>query len=176
MLEETSYTELAAWWGAILSSIVFVWNLYKWKVKDSRLIMWLEPNSRIFGDKSGDGKTWISVTISNIGDKPTGLQSLGMRYYASWSERLIDKPQIKAVFPNPSANFPLPRVLKPGDHWVGLIPQDYVLNDTSLEEISQSGHLIIYVLYSTRLKEVRRRLVIFPVAKMPLSPDQLQTD
>lgn len=160
MLEEISYTDMAAWWGAILSSIVFLWNLYKWKIKGSRLLMWLEPNTRTFGDPAGEGKPWISVTVSNIGERPTVLQSLGMRYYAGWSQRLRNQPEISIVFPNPSHNFPLPRLLKPDDHWAGMISQDTAENHASLEELSRTGHVMIYLAYSNRRKEIRKRLVI----------------
>lgn len=168
MFEEMSYTEIAAWWGAILSSIVFLWNLYKWKVKAARLLMWLEPNTRAFGDPAGEAKSWISVTVSNIGERPTLLQSLGIRYYAGWLQRLRNQPEISVAFPNPSQNFPLPRLLKPDDHWAGMIPQDTqdtVENHPSLEELSRTGHVMICLAYSNKRKEIRRRLVIPTVLK-----------
>ena len=77
--------------------------------------MRLSPNMQVWGDLSREGKTWVSVTVSNIGDCPTTIKGVGMAYYSTWLKRLQNRAEKAAVFPNPNDDLPLPRVLNPGD-------------------------------------------------------------
>lgn len=138
-------SEIAAWWGAIVSSVVLLWDIYKWKHQGPRLVMRLSPNMQVWGDPSREGKTWVSVTVSNVGDRPTTIKGVGIVYYKSWLTRLRNRAENKAVFPKPSDDFPLPLVLNPGDEWGGLIPQKLIDKNIDMEAMSQSGHLLIWV-------------------------------
>jgi len=160
MLDDMTSTEIAAWWGAIIASVVLLWDVYKWKTQGPKLVMRLSPNMQVWGDPSREGKTWVSVTVSNIGGRPTTIKGVGMEYYPSWLERLRNCAEKAAVFPNPNDGFPLPRVLNPGDEWCGLIPQKRIDKGIDLEEMSQKGHLIICITRSDRQRALRKRLTI----------------
>lgn len=153
-------TDIAAWWGAALASLVLVWDMYKWKTQGPRLIMRLSPNMQVWGDPLREGKTWVSVTVSNVGDRPTTIKGVGMEYYTNWFRRLRNRAEKAVVFPNPSDGFPLPRVLNPGDEWLGLIPQERLDKEIDLEEMSRSGHLIIWLTQSHTQKAMRKRLIV----------------
>lgn len=153
-------TEIAAWWGAIIASVVLLWDIYKWKKQGPKLVMRLSPNMQVGGDPSREGKTWVSVTVSNIGDRPTTIKGVGMEYYTSWIKRILNRAETAAIFPNPNDGFPLPRVLNPGDEWCGLIPQKRLDKGMDMEDMSHLGHLMICLLRSDKQRALRKRLTI----------------
>jgi len=155
-------TYIAAWWGAIVASLVLAWDIYKWKNQGPQLTMRLSPHMKVIGDPTREGITWITITVSNIGDRPTTIKGVGFEYYKNWFHRLRCHVDESAVFPNPSNNFPLPRVLNPGDEWVGFIPHKPLDKDIDIETMSQSGHLMIYLSQSHSAKTKMKRLVITP--------------
>jgi len=158
--ENMSYSDIAAWWGAVVASIVFIWDVYKWMVQGPRLTVQVSPNMKVWGDPRREGKTWISVTVANIGDRATTIKGIGTEYYTSWFSRLSHRATSEGVFPNPNDNFPLPRVLNPGEEWTGLVPQHRLDKGIDFEEMSRSGHLIIWLSQSHKTRPVRRRLII----------------
>ena len=160
MLNNMTSTEIVAWWGAIIASVVLLWDIYKWMKQGPRLVMCLSPNMQVWGDPSREGKTWVSVTVSNVGDRPTTIKGVGMEYYPSWLHRLRNRAETAAVFPNPSDGFPLPRVLNPGDEWCGLIPQKRIDKNMDMVAMSQSGHLLISLSRSDTQRALRKRLTI----------------
>lgn len=165
MLNNMSSTEIAAWWGATIASAVLLWDIYKWKKQGPRLVMRISPNMQVWGDPSREGKTWVSVTVSNVGDRPTTIKGVGMEYYTGWLTRLRNRAKTAAVFPNPSDGFPLPRILNPGDEWCGLIPQQRIDKNMDMEAMSQSGHLMIWLSRSDRQRSLRQRLTIVQRSK-----------
>jgi hypothetical protein len=116
------------------------------------------------GDPKREGKTWVMVTVTNTGDRPTTIKGVGLEYYEDWLGRLRQRISKAAVFPNPSDHFPLPRLLNPGDEWVGLIPQFRQDKGMDLEEMSKAGHLIIWLSQSHKQRAMRKRLTI-PIMK-----------
>ena len=153
-------TEIAAWWGALVASAVLLWDIYKWKMQGPKLVLRLLPNSLVVGDASLEDKTWVSVTVTNVGSQPTMIKSIGMLYFSSYLRRLRKQSEKAAVFPNPNQRDPLPRRLEPGDEWRGLIPQTRLDKDIDLESLSQTGHLMIWVDRSDRLQSLQKRLII----------------
>ncbi len=153
-------SEIAAWWGASVATIVLCWDIYKWLKEGPKIVMSMSPNMKVIGDPEREGITWVSVTISNTGTRPTTLKNIGMEYYENLFDRIRKKTSTAAIFPNASTSFPLPRVIKPGEEWNGLIPQERVDKDFSLEERARSGHLMIWVGLSHTKHGKKARLVM----------------
>jgi hypothetical protein len=165
MLQSLSTTDIVAWWGAIVASLLLFWDVYKWMVEVPRLTIRLSPNMEVLGDPSRGGKTWVPVTVSNVGNRPTTIKNVGMEYYSNWFSRLRSRAEKAAVFPNPSDDFPLPRVLNPGEAWLGLIPQARLDKGVDLEEMSRTGHLMILLSQSHTKRAIRKRLIFLPEKK-----------
>jgi hypothetical protein len=162
-------SEIAAWWGASIATLVLAWDVYKWKTSGPKLSMCVSPNMIVIGDPEREGKTWVSVTISNIGNLPTTLKGIGMEHYNNLFARIRRKPSVAAIFPNPNTSFPLPRILNPGDEWTGLIPQKRVDKNVSLEELAKNGHLMIWVSQSHSQRSKKVRLILKDGGKKPES-------
>ena len=60
-------TEIVAWWGAILASIVFVWDIYKWWTAGPKLRVSVHTGMMSINMPQYDGKTLIHVNVSNYG-------------------------------------------------------------------------------------------------------------
>ena len=151
-----SISEMAAWWGAIVASIILIWDVYKWKTDGPKLNVFLSPNMKTFGDPSRDAITWVAVTVTNVGSRPTTLKSTGMWYYKNRIDYWRHKVLFAAIFPNPNDRFPLPTVLKPGEEWVGLIPQERLYENIE----DKSGCMTIWLSHSHSNKPIRKTLVI----------------
>ena len=86
-------TLILALWGAVLATIVFAWDIVKWRRNVARLRFIVRPNTYyhdsktvpIPGDPSGGAEVQPSVHIelANIGTYPTTILSI-------WSEQKMD--------------------------------------------------------------------------------------
>lgn len=155
-----SSTELAAWWGAVLATVVFIWDIYKWKTQGPKLKVTISPNMVVIGDQRREGKRWVSILVTNIGDRPTTIKGVGMEYYQSWWLRFRNKADKAVIFPNPNDSYPLPHFLNPGEEWRGLIAQARDDLGIDLTTLSRSGHLLIWLSHSHSSREIKKRLEI----------------
>ena len=103
-------TELAAWWGAVVATLVFIWDFIKWKRAGPIVSVSVSPNMTIIGgprirsvakiqDNVKDD-TIITVVATNKGDRPTTVTHLVIRHYASMFQRLRKKPNMAGIVTN----------------------------------------------------------------------------
>jgi hypothetical protein len=69
-------TGIVAWWGAILSTIVFLWDIYKWQTSGPRIRFSVQTNMRTINVSGYKGKTLVSTNVTNYGERPTTLTNL----------------------------------------------------------------------------------------------------
>lgn len=153
-------TEIAAWWGAVVASLVLAWDFYKWFATGAKLRIQIHPDLAIVGDPLQEDKNWIRVNVSNIGDRPTTLKSVGMEYYENVWKWLQRRPGKVVIFPNPNQNLPLPRKIDPGEDWDAMIPQERKDKGLDFLQMAQDGRLLIYVSRSDKVKTQKKRLVV----------------
>lgn len=118
--------DLVAWWGAILSTIVFLWDIYKWATSGAKVIISVSPNMQIQNSIIKDsGPTVVLVKAVNNGDRATTITHLAGEYYATWYRFLVRRtPDSSFVVLNPGAGATIPHVLEPGTQWMGTMQQD----------------------------------------------------
>ncbi len=139
-----SPSEIAGWWGAIIATLLLIWDVYKWKTSGPKLLMRATPN--IIISPGPNNTLYVNVTISNIGHLPTTLNNIGIKYYENLYAQIRRKPSISGFVPNPKTSFPLPIKLDTGGEWSALLLQQEKVGDKpSLEELAKSGHLMIWV-------------------------------
>ena len=80
-------SDMAAWWGAGLASLVFGWDIYKWMTAGPRLFLKASPNMQLVGDRSGTEHVFVEVV--NRGDKPTTITHLAFYSYKSSLQRIL---------------------------------------------------------------------------------------
>jgi hypothetical protein len=64
-------TDIVAWWGAILATIVFAWDIIKWRLAGPKLRLSVNSGMQSINISEYEGKTLISATVVNYGDRPT---------------------------------------------------------------------------------------------------------
>ena len=81
-------TSIAAWWGAGIATIVFLWDIVKWFKRGAKLHVSISPNvtypdAEVLSKRTDDqGVTaselasYCHIEISNVGDQPTTLLSI----------------------------------------------------------------------------------------------------
>lgn len=145
-------TNLVAWWGAILSTVVFFWDIYKWWVSGPKVNFTVSTDMQILNVPGWKAGCYVTVRAINIGDQPTTITKLGILHYNSWFARLRDKATTKAVVGRAGVTQPLPHVLNPGEIWDGAVEQD-----DSLISMLQNGYLIVALYHSRGKRPVTRR-------------------
>ncbi len=47
--------EIVAWWGAIVATVVLVWDIYKWKTSGPKIRFVVCPGMIVVGDPTREG-------------------------------------------------------------------------------------------------------------------------
>lgn len=151
-------TELAAWWCAIIATLLLVWDMYKWKRSGPIINISASPGMKTVGKIPNhlEGKKYIAVEVTNTGDKKTTITHLVVFHYISLFQKLIKKKDKSFIFGTP-AFFPppLPHILEPGERWLGGIEQT-----CELEEMTRNVYLYCGVYHSSSKKPVLQRVII----------------
>jgi len=157
-----SSTVIVAWWGAILSSIVFAWDIYKYFHAGPKLRFSVQTGMKTINMPLYDGKRVILANVTNYGDRPTTITNLGYLYFKKRRFRRSRIPDKAAIVPNPSTAQPLPFELKPGTVWMGIAHQD-----TEIEEWATGGILYMALYHSHSEKPLLRRVIVHHPATAP---------
>lgn len=109
-LTQLSASECAAWWGAIVATGVFVWDIIKWRSSRARL-------KTIVSQPTGESPSEFTVYVSNTGDLPATIESVRLRCFTRkflLFRREIDLENSFGLSGN--NGFP-PLPLQPGEPW-----------------------------------------------------------
>jgi len=149
-------TEIAAWWGAVIASLVLAWDIYKWKRSGPFINVSASPNMKIFGSVPGgnENKTYVVVEVTNIGNQKTTLTHLVSFHYSTLLRKIRKKHDKCFFVPTPALSQPLPHILDAGERWLGAIEQN-----EELEEFSRNGYLLCGVCHSSGKKAILQRVV-----------------
>lgn len=123
-------TEIAAWWGACVATLLLLWDVFKWRYTGAELAVDVMPYMPFFDDNGEfvSDKNTIGITVSNIGTTSTTLTSVvACSYETRWHE-LIRKETYIAGWPS---WFDLPVVVRPGEQWSCYLDQSEDLVEDS---------------------------------------------
>jgi hypothetical protein len=135
-----------------ISVCVFGLELRRWLNEGVRLSLTVITDARLISGSQEDKNTYVSLTVMNRGSAPTTITHMILYSYPSrlalWiSARLTrwmkqQRPQTFIVA-NTGAPGPLPYVLEPGHHWVGM-----ATHTPELERMIDAGRLYVGVIGS----------------------------
>lgn len=119
-------TTTIAIYAAIISTFVLGWDAYKWLASGARINLSCSTGMKIYGGGIDDPNTYILITSTNIGDRPTTITNLGAMYYDSWWKAYIRrrKPSEAFIINTPSQEQRIPYRFDIGDQWIGMAEQD----------------------------------------------------
>lgn len=136
-------SNVAAWWGAGVATVVLAWDIAKWLKAGPVPI--LSAQGGMFGLGAGlsaDTK-YITVRVTNRGERPTTLNSFGMFSFRNDVDRRARNPDHSYFF-LPTTGQPLPCYLQAGSVWNGFVEQrsdiDDVLHNGLLEIRAYFAH------------------------------------
>jgi hypothetical protein len=141
---------LAAWWGAVVATILLVWDVKKWLGERATLIVNAFGNRRLFSSVSGlrPGEL-VVVNVTNRGRSPTTINGLAMTWFKSRWRRLRKQTEgsfiVRVETPQP-----IPHVIQPGEEWSGYFPQT-----ADIDQFSKEGLIELLVYGSHRDKPYR---------------------
>lgn len=141
--------EFLAWWGAIVSTLVLVWDIYKWKTTGAKLNISSSVNMESYNIPEYEGKYLVAANISNVGDRATTITTVALVFYKSKLHKILGKSNKVFVLPIPSIAQPLPFVINPGAIWTAIGEQD-----NEVREMATEGILTWQVFHSQSKKPV----------------------
>ena len=95
-------TVLAAWWGAIIATAVFLFEIFKWARSGPSLRVTTNPGMRPFNIPGMDAEQDIClVVVVNNGKAPTTLTHFIYIYYGNWWDRIRRKRDEEGVIVDP---------------------------------------------------------------------------
>lgn len=148
-------TVATAVYAAVVSTVVLVWDVVKWRISGPRLRVVVQTQLRLVGNGQLDPVTYLGVRVTNYGDRPTTLLSLGALVYKNdWLAFIQrDRPDIGLIFPEGPGVPLLPLVLEPGQQWQGLVNQE------TLVPMAQKKCVMVAIHHSHSAKPAIRRLM-----------------
>lgn len=148
-------TDVVAWWGAIIATSVLIRDIYKWKTAGAKIRFLVQSGMSMLGDPEREDVTLVTARVTNIGDRPTTITTVGFKYYKNWWKKFRRKPSKAYVVPSPAFNHQvLPYILEVGQEWGGV-------NQTEdLENMANDGYLIMEVYDSVHNKPSTGRVII----------------
>ncbi|HEY0197067.1 MAG TPA: hypothetical protein VGC19_00830 [Rhodanobacter sp.] len=146
-------SEIAAWWGAVIATAVFAWDIFKWLQSGVRLKVRAIPNMQIAGDSSE--KKLVLVEVVNRGDKATTITHWALYEFASTFNRLRRKRKAQGLVPHPDGPT-LPYELAPGQRRAATVVQAGVLTHFS------DGQIFCAIIHTGSDREALCRLNLLP--------------
>lgn len=117
----TQFTQFLAVWGAVVSTIALLWQIFQWTRANPRIAAKVQMNE----SHSSASDDWISFELRNRGGKPTTIEEIMFVDHESWWSRLAGYPnRIENIYVSHKSTMPLPIVLDPGEVWKGTCPLD----------------------------------------------------
>lgn len=156
-MPDKNITSFVAWWGAIVATLVFLWDIYKWVKSGASVVVSAQPDMQTFGGltQNLEGTNYVVVEAINKGNKKTTITHSVAYYYSSFIGRLLKKRTKTFFVANTGLAQPLPYVLEPGERWLGIMQQN-----EDLEDMAKQGYLYCGIIHSLKKKAVLQRVRI----------------
>ena len=156
-MPDKNLTSFVAWWGAVVATLVFLWDIYKWLRSGANIVVSARPNMQTFGGLTQSLKdtSYVVVEAVNKGNKKTTITHLIGCHYPSLIKKLLKKQSTAFFVANTGPSQPLPHVLEPGERWLGIIEQN-----EKLEKMARNGYLYCGINHSLKTKPVLQRVRI----------------
>ncbi len=161
-LESMTLTDWVAWWGAILATLVLIWDIIKWKTSGPNLKLSVLTDMIMATTDTGvavpQSEPMIAFEVVNRGTLPATITQVYF-WHKNWWQRLLRiKPQVAHVVHKPEhfLDFRLPYPLEPGKIWQGRAIQN------EYQSMLEQGYLYACVLHSGRKKPVSTRVKMKP--------------
>ena len=150
------------WYAAFVATAALLWNIFEWLKSGPKVYLTARSGWKISGDPKLKEKTYVLLTATNIGDRPTTINTPAFIYYRnllSWIKACLPFIRCYAdaqfIIKTPGISAKTPCILKPGEVWTGL-----AIQSQDLGKMIKDGLLLfaLYASYSGRPKITRVRV------------------
>lgn len=149
-----SLTTITAIYAAIVATGVLIWDIYKWRRGGPQLTMQVHGDMRVHGPGYDPGRPYVTIKVSNRGDRATTLTNVTMHWYDKpWKRCLRRLPTKSYVITETGFHFTIPFVLEAGKVWDGMFHRDQ-----ESESMMRGGWLDLQVHSSHTNKGPRQRV------------------
>lgn len=149
-----SVTDLVAWWGAVIATLILVWDIIKWKKTGTKLRLSVSSGMKVANDPELEEDDFIMIIVTNVGDRPTTITQVALKFYNNRWRNLINRPTQQFIIPTFALKEkPLPHVLGVGLEWMELFKQDL-----EIEEMARTGILVCSVSDAVSTKRHEQRI------------------
>jgi hypothetical protein len=151
-----STTDFLAWWGAVVATLVALWDVFKWWQSGSKLHVRALPNMRAYQEGRGTlPGEFILVKVVNRGNSKTTLTTIALVHYASKWKQLRRRTDFQALIPTPGHGHALPMVLDVGEEWAGTITRN-----PDIDRLARNGYLYCCAYETTKDRPARSRIIL----------------
>lgn len=148
-------SDYAAWWGAVIATFAFVWNIVLAIRSGPRIKLFVNPNMQIWPqDPKTKGKSYVSVRAVNTGTSPTTITHFAGFHASNRLDLVQGKKQNFVVNSSPLLGQDIPFKLLPGEEWSNMTDQD------DLKEKFPGGYIYVGIIHNQRAKPIMKRVKI----------------
>ena len=140
---------LIAIYGAIISTFVLSWDIYKWKKSGPRIRGSVTPNMVFYNFPEYENKKITVVNITNTGDRPTTVTHLSLTFYKNKIKKAFNKKDNLISIDNQLIPHPIPYTLNSGLEWKG-----FIIQNDERKKMSEKGILVCNVYFSHAKKPI----------------------
>ncbi len=152
-----NYSLVAAWWGALIATIVLLFDFYKWAKSGPRIICESVYGWKLITEGVDDNSEYIYFTVTNTGDRPTTITKQAGLYWPTKLTKTFCKSKNQFFIKGGLHGFgKVPAIIRPGEIWISL---------TRISEdlkclVDNGGYLYLSLYFSHR-----HRPLLFKVSK-----------
>jgi hypothetical protein len=149
---QMSITDFAAWWGAVIATLVILWDIYKWRHAGPNVSLNIRPNMFTSGHSELDGKRLFLIDAANNGDRPTTITKLVFIYYNGLWALLCRKAEYFFI-KNPGLENGFPHKLDVGETWDG-----FAFHNDEHDHMLKTGYFYAWLYSSDRSRPISVRI------------------
>ena len=88
-MPDKNLTSFVAWWGAVVATLVLLWDIYKWTKSGPSVVISARPDMKTFvgAPQNLSEKKYILAEAVNKGNKKTTITHLVSYHYSSIVKR-----------------------------------------------------------------------------------------
>ena len=144
-------------YAAIVSTIVFVWQIFVWLRTGPRLKVSTSANmvhrTMMIPPSSEVKDTYVALNVRNVGTQQTTITHVAMYAYPHWVACWRDKPSDVSIINHAVPGYNLPYVIEAGHTFMSLVKQS-----EEVEKLSRERLLFVGVIHSFRNRPVLARV------------------
>ncbi len=111
-----------ATYAAFLSTLTFLWNLYKWLRRGPKLKGRATSNMVIAGDT--DNNRYIKSTVYNRGSEATTVNNVGLEGFLNKKDRAKNRPSFSAIISHDNSSYSIPYRIEVGGEFSSMCIQN----------------------------------------------------